>query len=75
VNGLIELTDCSITGRSSLGLTETVDAEGTALAAGVDASSEECNEALSGFAIRSPPRDWERLISPSILSASDPGTR
>lgn len=40
------------------------------VAAGVEASSDECSEALSGFAMRNPPRDWERLISPSMVGAT-----
>jgi hypothetical protein len=30
-------------------------------------SSEEFREESSGFAIRRPPKDWERLRSPSIM--------
>jgi hypothetical protein len=47
---------------------------------GVDVvSSDECKEESSGFAIRKPPKDWERLKSPSMMgtdggwSVTDPG--
>lgn len=32
-----------------------------------DGASEELGDSSSGFAIRKPPRDWERLRSPSIM--------
>jgi hypothetical protein len=46
---------------------------------GVAVSSDECREELSGFAIRKPPKDWERLKSPSMMGTdggwpvTDPG--
>lgn len=42
-----------------------------ALAAGVvAASSDECKEESSGFAMRSPPNDWDRLRSPSMMEVA-----
>ena len=66
------LSSCSDRVDSRVG-SESAGGSEAAVGAGVVASSDECNDESSGFAIRRPPNAWDRLRSPSMMGTGGYG--